>query len=668
MYTIRNVHLSILTILLLSNSSLAKEVSILEDIEVTAQKSEENSQKVPISLSVFNDISLEDKSISNLNDIAKYTPNLFLFNTGQQGLTAPSLRGVTGNIISFSSPVSLYVDGVSTMNSFGFSDSLEDIERIEVLKGPQGTLYGKNSEVGVINVITKKPNNETKEKISSTLGTDGKKEVGLNISGPIVENKFYAGLSYKHDEKDGYIKNSLTGENINHKESDYGKLNLRYTPTDKLDISFISSRNENKNGAHDWALAGQNLNNVKVSSNLEGSSNPTIETFALNIDYILNEKTKINSITTKRVHEDKATIDADFTQKTIRHLYRDYEFDTLSQEFKLEKEILNTKFISGIYFDKEDNDFSLIQKTVADPNGINSKPQYLNSQTHSFFTNIIHPLSEKWTINSGIRYDKGERDIQVSNTNIFLENESENISPKISLQYDIDNNNMTYSTVAKGYRSGGFNPYATTKDKQSYEEEELTSYEIGYKAMLLDNKIKFNTNIYFMDIKDMHVEEIPIPGVLYIVNAASATSKGIELDIESLLTNKITLFSSIGYNKTTFNEFIDGNNNYSDKYNPNAPKYNFNIGVQYRNELGYYARADINGYGKTYFDSANNYSQKAYELVDTKIGYETNDYDIYLYANNLFDKEHHATNAYFVGTTTIYREGREVGVKLAYRF
>jgi iron complex outermembrane recepter protein len=661
------INLSFATSLLLTGFLYAKDVTSLETITVTAQKSEEDVQKVPINMDVFDAMSLEDKSISDLSDIAKYTPNLLMFNTGTQSLVIPSIRGISAGVVSYSSPVSLYVDGVPTMSAFGFSDALGDIERIEVLKGPQGTLYGKNSESGVINIITKKPDNEIKGKLFSTLGTDGKKEVGLNVSGPIVENKFYAGVSYKHNEKDGYIKHSLTGEEVNSKESDYGKLHLRYTPTDNLDVSLISSINKTKDGDSDWALAGQNLDKVSVSSNI-GYANTTTKTLALNVDYDIDNTTKIKSITTKRVYTEDVVTDMDLSDSTIRHSFRDYEFDTLSQELRVEKEIGDSKVVSGIYTDKEKNDISLVMKTQMDPTGASSKPQHLTSQTYSFFTNVIHPLSEKWIINGGIRYDKEKKDTKVTNTNIFIENEWENISPKISLQYDIDNNSMTYATVAKGYRSGGFNPYASTDNYKSYDEESLISYELGYKSVFFDNRVKINSSIYYMDIDDMQVQIMPTPGTAYMVNAASATSKGIEFDMEALLSNEITLSSGFGYNKTTFDKFIDGNNDYSGNYNLHAPKYNFNIGVQYRNELGYYARADINGYGKTYFDSANKYSQKAYELVDTKIGYETNDYDIYLYVNNLFDKEHHATNAYMNGTVTTYNQDREVGVKLAYRF
>ncbi|BFU78682.1 TonB-dependent receptor [Arcobacter sp. 15-2] len=664
----KKITLSLFASVCLGGSIFASNITSLDTVTVTAQKSEEDVQKVPISLSVFDQHIIEDNSIDTIKDIAKYTPNLFLFNTGFQGLTTPSIRGVSASLLSYSSPVSMYVDGVPTMSSFGFSDGLIDIERIEVLKGPQGTLYGKNSEAGVINVITRKPNNEVKGKVFTTLGTDGKKEFGLNISGPIIKDTLYAGISYKHDEKDGFIKNTTTKKYINNKETDYSKLNLRYTPTDNLDISFITSKMESDNGAVDWALDKQSLDNVNVSSNLDGYSKPTTKTFALNIDYNIDNNTKVKSITTKRIHKDKVALDNDLSSMSIIHIFRDYTFDTLSQELRLEKKIGSTKVVSGIYTDKEDNDLSLVMKTMMDPTGANSHPQKLHSKTYSFFTNIIHPLSEKFTINGGVRYDKEKKDVNIKESNIDIKNEWNNISPKISLQYNIDASNMTYATVSKGYRSGGFNAHASSIiDKQTYDEESLISYEIGYKSMLLENKVKLNANIYYMDIDDMQVQEMPTPGVVYMVNAASATSKGIELELEALLADTVTLFSSFGYNKTTFKKFIDSGNDYSNNYNPFAPKYNFNLGAQYRNASGYYARLDLNGYGKTYFDSANENAQDAYELVNTKVGYETDDYDMYLYANNLFDKEHHATG-YFNGTITAYREGREIGIKLVYKF
>lgn len=659
------VFVKVISLVLISNV-YAKKMTSLESVNVTAQKSEENVQKVPISISVFNDIDIEDKSILNLKDIAKYTPNLMLFHSGQSGLTLPSIRGVSGSILSFSSPVSLYVDGVPTMNSFGYDDAIEDIERIEVLKGPQGTLYGKNSEAGVINIITKKPNNTTNGKVFTSFGTNGKKEYGVNISGPIKKDKFYIGASYKHTQKDGFIKHSVNADKVNYKKNDYGKINLRYTPSSNVDISFIVSKSKSDNGAHDMALSGQKKN-ISISSNLEGSSSPSIDTYSLSLDYDIDKNTKLKSITTKRVHNDKAVIDNDLSPNSLRHFFREYNFSSLSQEMRFEKDISGTKLTTGVYLDKESNDLSLVVKTPFDPTGSNSKPQNLNSKSIGLFANIIHPLNDKLILNAGIRYDKEKKDIKIDDSSISIENEWKNISPKLSLQYDINKESMAYLTLTKGYRSGGFNPFAPSS-KESYDEESLISYELGYKAMFLNNKIRLSTAIYYMNINDMQVQEMPTPSDLYMINAASATSKGLEFEVQALLSDELSLFTSIGLNKTTFDKFSDQYGDYSGNYNPYAPKYNYNLGLQYRNESGYYARFDLNGYGKTYFDKTNKNFRSAFSLVDTKIGYETNDYDIYLYTNNLFDKEYHSTNALFNGSTTIYSEGREVGFKLIYRF
>lgn len=665
MLKFHSLKFSFLAYILLSNNLLAKdEITTLDSIKVTAQKKEENIQKVPISISAFDDISIEDKSIDSLEDIAKYTPNLMLYNTGQEGLIVPSIRGISGNVLSYSTPVGLYVDGVPTTSTFGFDDAISDIERIEILRGPQGTLYGKNSEAGVINIITKQPNNELRTKLFSKIGNNGRRDFGLNVSGPIIKNKFYVGIAYNHKEKDGFIKNTLTNDYINEKKSDYGKLVLRTTPTDNLDISLISSIHKEDNGSHNWV---NSTNNKKeVSSNLKGSSTPKDTTFALNVNYNIDENSNIKSITTKKEYKDKAIVDADFTPLTLRHIYKNNKLNTISQEFRYETILNKTELTSGIYFDKKDDDLYVRIFAPFNPTGF-ANPQNMSSKSIGIFTNIIHPLNNFWVLSAGIRYDKEKKEMQVKNTTIDLENSYSSISPKIGAQYNINENQMSYFTIAKAYRSGGFNPFATS-EAQAYDEENLISYELGYKAMFFDNRLKFNTNVYYMDIRNMQVEETPMLGTTYMVNAATATSKGLELEIEGLVTNELSLFVSGGLNKTTFDKFSDIAGDYSGNYNPLAPKYNFNLGAQYRANNGLYARIDFNGYGKTYFDKANTNYQKAYNLVDTKIGYEANNFDIYFYVNNLFDKNYDAIGAYFSGTTTILRPEQELGIKLAYRF
>lgn len=641
----------------------------LEQVIVTAQKSKEDLQDVPMTIDVFDEFKLDDYSVSNLEDLAKYVPNLHLFNTGEQGWVTPSIRGATANMSTFTTPVSIYIDGVPVMNVSGFNDTLLDIERVEVLKGPQGTLYGKNSEAGVINIITRKPDNEFRGKIYNTTGTDGKLEYGFNLSGPIIKDKFYAGISFKHDEKDGFIKHYLTNEEVNFKETNSGKLNLRFTPTDALDISFIASRYEQDDGAKDWAPAGQGDNPV-LTTDLNNTTTPEIDSYSLSIDYALSANTRFKSVTTKRTNHDRSVVDSDMGMRPMEHYYRNYKFENISQEIRLEQNIWNTKLIAGAYYSENEDDLTLNVRTIWDPTGFFPGPQYIDTKTHSVFLNATHPLNDKWTINGGIRYDEEEKDFNFVNANLKLNDKWSNISPKLSLQYAINEDSMVYTTVAKGYMSGGFNPYRGHMGTPSYDDESLVSYEIGYKSLHFNKRLRVNTAAYLMDFSNMQVQRLPTPLISYMENAAEATSKGVELDLEALITDEITVSLAVGINITKFDEYKDPftDINYEGNYNLYTPKYNFNLGVQYRGKSGFYGRVDLNGKGETYYDIENTRSKDAYMTVNTKVGYEAGSFDIYAYAENLFDENLDEENAYFFGSTTIYREEREIGVKLAYRF
>ncbi len=280
------IFLSLSAILILANILYAKDSDSLDSITVTAQKSEENIQDVPISMSLFDEFSIQDKMLDNVADIAKYTPGLEII--GSSALKwSPSLRGLFDDYGSRSSTVALIVDGVPITDGTGFDETLMDIERIEVLRGPQGTLYGKNAEVGVINIITKKPNNETKGKILATFGSDNKKELAFSASGAVVKDKFYIGVSGKHSEKDGYVENTYLNKKQNDKENNYGKIVLRWTPIDDLEASFMSSKIKYNNGAGDLGLPNKNR---EVTSDFDSFSKSSVLLNALNISYNINDK------------------------------------------------------------------------------------------------------------------------------------------------------------------------------------------------------------------------------------------------------------------------------------------------------------------------------------------------------------------------------------------
>ncbi|MDC7249175.1 MAG: TonB-dependent receptor [Sphaerochaetaceae bacterium] len=653
----RKIALSVATSLILSQSIYAEDTQELDSVTVTANKMEENVQEVPISMSVFDEFYIEDSKIESIQDVASHTSNFVL--TPKSAMTfQPTVRGISNSLPESSAgsqSTSVIIDGIAVSSSRGFNETLMDIHRIEVLKGPQGTLYGKEAEAGVINIITNQPDNETRGKIGVELGEDNKRQYTFSASGPIVQDKLYVGIAAKHYEKDGFIKNTLGGGYVNDKENDYGRVNLRYTPTDDLEISLISSKLQFDNGQSDY-LDTYTPDDKSISSDQESYNKSSTTSHALKVSYDISDYL-LESITTYR----KVKIDSYTDYSKYSDQIEDVDEKKSSQEFRLSNDSDVFKWVAGIYADKSKNrDAS--HSVTSTPN-----PSTTKSDSFGVFIHTDYTINDKFSFISGARYDKDNKDYEQSTTKLdFSDSE---ISPKISLKYQHDKNSMYYATISKGYRSGGIHASAPDGYSKEYDTETLWNYEIGAKNSFFDNRLTLNSSIFYMKIDDMQVRVYPVAGSYnsYVDNAAKATSKGFEIGLNAKLTDTIELFGAYGYADSTFDEFSDSRGDYSGNKNTFAPDYNYNVGIQYRGEEGYFARVDVNGYGRTYFDNTNENSRDPYRLVNAKIGYEAESYDVYVYGKNIFDKEYYAINM-FNSNGVLYSEQREIGVQLAYRF
>lgn len=656
--------LSVFTALALTNTLFAKEITSLNEITVTAQKTKQNLQEVSASITVFDEFEIEDKNIQKVSDFTDYIPNFMSFQTnGLNGILNPSLRGIASTAQSAMTSVPIIIDGVPVTASLGYDMSLLDIQSIEVLRGPQGTLYGAGAEAGAINIVTKQPNNETKGKVATEFGTDNKRQYSFNASGPLLKDKLYIGLSGKHYEKDGYIKNTNTGDNINHKEQQYGKVHLRYTPSENLDMSFISTKSKRDDGANNNNLL---YAQKEVTSNLEGYNKTDVISNSLKVQYTYDNYL-FESITSKRDYDMHFQNDFDFSSATKFHLNKSNYTDTISQEFRLSNEDATLSWLLGLYADDEESGFHTIMDKMT-PNGLMNinTTQDMTSKSLGVFAHSKYSINEKLSLITGVRYDKVNKTLVESAKNIDLDANFHEISPKVSLEYFINKNTMTYTTIAKGFNPGGFNPHATDSSKKDFGSEKLTSYELGVKSSLLNNQITINSAVYYIDLSNIQTVHYESVSNFYMTNAAKGVSKGIELELQAKPTDNINLFANYGYNHITFRNFSDANGDYSGNTKPYAPKYNYSVGTQYRADNGYYARADVVGYGKMYTDNANKFERKAYSLVNAKIGYEMDTLDVYLYGKNIFDKDYSAHG--FSGKFTVYSEPKELGVQLAYRF
>ena len=633
----------------------------LEAITVTAQKTEENIQEVPISMSVIDEFTIEDRNIDNLEDIAQYIPGLQIFSRSAVK-SSPSLRGLHTD--SRNPTAGLYIDGAPITGGIGFDEILLDIERVEVLRGPQGTLYGKNAQVGVVNIITKKPTNETQGKIKGSLGSDSKKDLSMNLSGALVENTFYIGVAAKHHEKDGYVKSTTTGKIVDDREHNYGKINLRWTPTDNLEASLVTSKTKYNNGDMSFGLSSHN--DREVGNDYEGYVDSEISLTSLNVKYNFNENFSTTSTTAYRDYNELTGYDWDYTNDdaTRFHAEHDNEFKTLSEELRLNYENNKIKLVSGIFLEK--SNFHYDQKNDKGwlPS-IQNIIQDIDGETLGVFSHLTYNLNEKLSIIGGLRFDNEK--LTYDDSSQTIEYDEDDIAPKIGLTYDIVKDLMSYLTISKGYRGGGFNTSAPDGYSKTYEKETLWSYEVGLKGTTLNNKLMYDLAVYYMDITDMQVNEFVTATTSITTNVAKGTSQGIEASLNFQATDTINLFAGASYVDIEFDEYNNGKVDYSGNRKTYAPDYNFNIGATYRAPQGYYASADLSGYGDMYLDLANKYKRASYEVVNAKIGYEQESYDIYIYAKNLFDKKYDSIG-FFNGTYTQYSPPREVGITLIYRF
>ncbi|VVS94542.1 TonB-dependent receptor [Desulfoluna spongiiphila] len=666
----------LLSLLLFIGTAGAEEPLSLESLTVTAEKQEQDLQKVPVSVTALTGMEIEDRRIRSISDVADFTPNFISPGSGIVGLSIPSIRGIHQDG-SGSSPVGLFVDGVPILSATGFNDALLDIERVEVLRGPQGTLYGGGTEAGAVNVITRQPGNEVTGKACFEAGEDDKMRLTASLSSPIKKDVLAFSLSALHYEKDGYIKNTNTGEMVNNRDYDYGKAILRWTPTSALDISLIASALRHDDGDQGLALgpAGPAFygvpvpNKREVQSDLQGWNKSESNMQALKVAWDMSENCKIQSVTTRRRYRSNYLNDWDFTSSVSMFAPMHKEMDNIlrnvSEELKFSWNGEGASVVTGVYADMDDNDFTdidAVTDTVTENHNTTGKGLGL-------FVHGEKALTDKLALVTGVRYDWAEGEFDDTIRSREIDESWSEVSPKLSLKYAVTPEMMVYAGASKGYRKGGFNDHASPTDPETYDEESLISYELGTKSQWLGNRLRLNVSAYYMDISDMQVRiDSPVsPEFNYTDNAAESYSTGAELEATARVTTGLTLSGSFGYNRTVFKDYSDAKGDYEGNKNPYAPDYTYSLNGLYRHPVGVFTNLSYVGTGRMFLDKENVYKRDAYGVVNAKVGYETEHLDIYLYADNLLDEEYNAIG-YFGGVYNVYSPPREVGVKVACRF
>lgn len=636
------------------------EPQALPAVTVTAEKIERPLEKVPASVAVIDGWDAEQSGITSLAQLEGRIPGLSFQPFGQAGMNSPVMRGLTANFNSFSTSTLLLVDGVPTLTAQGFESGLLDLDRIEVIRGPQSTLYGRNAEAGVIAIHSLPMDATPRASVSAEAGGRDKRAMRFALSQPLVADRLYASVSGSWSSQDGFIDNAHTGHKADDRERSNLNLGLRWTPGAATDVVMRYARQEYDDGASLWG--SPSAPRKQVASATPSWNRSEGQTLSLNVQHKFASGLRLHSVTAWNDFKDRIQQDTDFMPANVLHVGRDHHLRTLSQEFRLEGQLGDSSWIAGVYGDHSDNDLRSISKTMM---GLSDMRADQKSNTAALFTHWNLPLSADWSLAAGARIERSEVELHPRGAASQKKGWT-HVSPKLALQYQITADQQWYVSASRGVRTGGFNILAPMMGYPSYDPEKNWSYETGLKGWLLDKRIRYSLAAYIMDIDDMQVMQMPTVGMMYITSAATATSKGVELDVDYLLGGGWQLKGGLAWNRTRFDHFQDGAADYDGKRNPFAPDLTGHIGIRYDAPQGWYTQASVTGSSKVYLDAANQYQRNGYGLVSLVAGYQRGNWEVAAYADNMTDQRYDAVG-YQNGFVTVYSPPREAGLRLTWR-
>ncbi|MEZ0574755.1 TonB-dependent receptor [Halodesulfovibrio aestuarii] len=637
----------------------------LAPVVVTAEKRSENVQEIPSSISVISDMQMTDSGITDIEELSSLTPNLFISNWGSRSNSFIFIRGI--GAVNNDPAVGYYVDDVSYMNSGAFDSNLYDIERIEVLRGPQGTLYGRNSLGGVINIVTKEPDNETHAGLTQRFGNYNLYETELYVRKPIINDKLFLGLSGNYQKHDGYSHNDYLDEDGDNLKSLNGRAHLRWMPSQDLDVILTVDGERIDDGAYPITRLSQVKNDPhRYSHDTSGSDERDSFGTSLRTKYDAEALT-ITSITSYRHYDDRVYNDQDFMPIPMMTSKQNLHDSQVTQEFRFAspKDNGNWKWLGGLYgfyHERDDNlilDFApgVMLPTV----GVTSDTDSIvDTMGTAVFGQATYTLFDKLDLTAGLRLDYERSAIDYENklngmqaTKFDDSVNNNSLLPKFQIAYHLTDDVMTYATISRGYRSGGFNTAFLKTSDRTFDPEYSWNYELGAKTSWFNNRVNFNAAAFYITIEDQQVTTTLPNANTVIRNAGKSHNMGFELEGNAILFEGLTAEANFGYTYAEFTKYKDGSTDYKDNQAPFVPRYTYLGALQYRRplikefnylwntgSLDLFARAEVQGTGPFYWDVANNLKQDPYEIFNFRVGFETEYFDIIAWCRNAFDKKY----------------------------
>lgn len=597
--------------------STADQSGALTEVIVTARKTEENLQDVPSSVTAIPRELIEDLRITRFDDVAFVTPNLSIGDSsGFPFSYAFMLRGVLSSSasIDYDNGLGLYMNGVPIGRATGSVFDLADIDHIEVLRGPQGTLFGRSSTAGTINIFTKKPTGTFDVEETVSGGDYGYWRSKTAIDLPAYGD-FSMRLVYAHSQRDGYVKNADAGVVTTFTDwgtfaaaPTFGSLeynavlfSARYAPSERFTIDYVFDLNlADASQSAEQLLSGVlpqgSFNRLSEIAGIVNTGYNKVEGHSLTVNWDLGDAVDLKSITGFR--KDRAYPQilqyegvgvqpfAPFpTNYSLFSSQEDYSTRELSEELQLTGKAGNVSWLFGALASQDYGrqlttgaNFVQFPPSRIQPPGTAAieQDEIIDYRSYAAYGQAIYHVTDRFNLTGGVRESVDDRELQDFAAQQTYQKTFDNFDWLVSADYHLTDNVMTYGKVATAYLAGG-----VLSGKQ-YDPEHLLSYEIGAKSEYLDHRLRVNAAAFYGDYKDIQIQQFVPPGLVQIFNAGKADIEGLELEFSTAPFWGTSFRGGYGYTNVSYKQYLVGTVNEAGVARQwPAPKNSLNLGVEY---------------------------------------------------------------------------------------
>ena len=717
--------------------SSGQKTTNLEAIKVTARKREETLQEVPVAVTAFTADALDKLNVRDLADLDAQVPNLTIYAArGSSSTLTAYIRGVgqSDPLWGVDPGVGIYMDDVYIARPQGALLDVFDIERIEVLRGPQGTLYGKNTIGGAIKYISKGLRSDFNGYGSVTVGNYGQRDIKAAVGGGFAGSEYLRGrISVADLHRDGFGENLVTGAQVSDKKIRAFRANLGAYVTDDFDLQFAFDHVDDSSGVRGAKMLAPNpFNSIPlyggtgpkapldsrydVRNGMPNINDTTLSGASMTANFRMNDDWSFKYVLAKRESDTETNIDFDTTQDKIADVKAFYSDEQVTHEVQANYDAGGrSRGVIGIYsFDGSaggqvlNNFFNLV---FGDTQGV----VYTNSI--AAYADWTFDVSEKFSVDAGVRWTSEDKHAVVKNIGYTDATFSKpngavaagfdktinfkNLSPKISLDYQVTPDIMVYGLASRGFKSGGYNiraqATAVPRSAEPFQDEQVDSYEIGTKMGLMDNSLFLNLSAFHNKYKDIQLSiftEYTTPQNTKaffgdFTNAGAGTVQGFEVEYQWLPIDNFTISGNLAWLDAKYDTYIFKGFNIADQQEfTNAPDFSGALNLEYRTDIGaagslsarvgYSYQSRVVATTEVVYDPVTKarvapITQDGYGLVGAGVIWKPNTaWSVSLQGSNLTDKEYRTTgyNLYSaLGVLTgFYGPPRQYSLTVKYDF